>query len=67
MPSRSMARTLKACLPLGRSKKTCLVSGEKGDFECFVPLERGINRIVVEASDAAGNTAYKSLRVIGKY
>lgn len=44
-----------------------VVSGEKGDFECFVPLERGINRIVVEASDAAGNTAYKSLRVIGKY
>ena len=44
-----------------------VVPGEKGDFEFVVPLQRGINRIVVEASDAAGNTAYKSLRVIGKY
>lgn len=44
-----------------------VVPGEKGDFERVVPLERGINRIVVEASDAAGNTAYRSLRVIGKY
>jgi len=44
-----------------------VVPGEKGEFECFVPLERGINMIVVESSDAAGNTAYKSLRLIGKY
>jgi len=44
-----------------------VVPGEKGDFECSVPLGRGINRIVVEASDAAGNTAYRSLQVTGKY
>jgi hypothetical protein len=44
-----------------------IVPGEKGEFDCIVPLERGINMIVVESSDAAGNTAYKSLRVIGKY
>lgn len=44
-----------------------VVPGEQGEFESVVPLLRGINRIVVEASDAAGNTAYKSLRVIGKY
>jgi hypothetical protein len=37
-----------------------------GAFEAVVPLERGINMIVVEASDAAGNTAYRSLRVTGK-
>ncbi|MBP2688881.1 MAG: hypothetical protein H6Q83_1068 [Deltaproteobacteria bacterium] len=44
-----------------------VVPGEKGEFDCFVPLERGINRIVVESSDTAGNTAYGSLRVVGKY
>jgi hypothetical protein len=44
-----------------------VVPGEKGEFDCFVPLERGINRIVVESSDTAGNTAYRSLRVVGKY
>jgi len=44
-----------------------VVPGETGEFECPVPLERGINMIVVESSDAAGNRAYKSLRVIGKY
>jgi hypothetical protein len=44
-----------------------VVPGETGEFECLVPLERGINMIVVESSDAAGNRAYKSLRVIGKY
>jgi hypothetical protein len=44
-----------------------VVPGETGEFDCFVPLERGINRIVVESSDTAGNTAYKSLRVVGKY
>jgi hypothetical protein len=44
-----------------------VVPGEKGDFECFVPLQRGINMIVVESSDPAGNTAYKSLRLVGKY
>ncbi len=38
----------------------------KGAFESIVPLERGINMIVVEASDAAGNTAYRSLRVTGR-
>ncbi len=37
-----------------------------GAFEAVVPLERGINMIVVEASDAAGNTAYRSLRVTGR-
>jgi hypothetical protein len=44
-----------------------VVPGEKGEFDCIVPLERGINRIVVESSDTAGNTAYRSLRVVGKY
>jgi hypothetical protein len=44
-----------------------VVPGEKGEFDCSVPLERGINRIVVESSDTAGNTAYRSLRVVGKY
>jgi hypothetical protein len=39
---------------------------DKGAFESIVPLERGINLIVVEASDAAGNTAYVSLRATGK-
>lgn len=43
-----------------------VVPGETGEFECFVPLERGINMIVAESSDAAGNTAYKYLRMIGK-
>ncbi len=37
-----------------------------GAFESVVPLERGVNMIVVEASDAAGNTAYRSLRVTGR-
>ncbi|MBE0607344.1 MAG: hypothetical protein IH610_13790, partial [Deltaproteobacteria bacterium] len=44
-----------------------VVPGGKGEFDCFVPLERGINMIVVESSDTAGNTAYRSLRVVGKY
>ena len=44
-----------------------VVPGETGEFDCIVPLERGINRIVVESSDTAGNTAYRSLRVVGKY
>ena len=44
-----------------------VVPGERGEFDCFVPLERGINMIVVESSDAAGNTAYRSLRAHGKY
>jgi hypothetical protein len=44
-----------------------VVPGEKGDFECLVPLARGINMIVVESSDGAGNTAYESLRLTGKY
>jgi len=44
-----------------------IVPGEKGEFDCFVPLERGISMIVVESSDTAGNTAYRSLRVVGKY
>lgn len=38
----------------------------EGRFESIVPLERGVNMVVVEASDAAGNTAYRSLRVNGK-
>jgi len=38
----------------------------KGRFESIVPLKRGINMVVVESSDAAGNTAYRSLRVDGK-
>jgi len=44
-----------------------VVPRETGEFDCVVPLERGINRIVVESSDTAGNTAYRSLRVVGKY
>lgn len=43
-----------------------LLQDGTGAFESVVPLERGINMIVVEASDAAGNTAYRSLRVTGR-
>jgi hypothetical protein len=35
---------------------------EKGEFECDVKLARGINVIVVEAVDSAGNVAYRSMR-----
>ena len=50
--------------PLVAGKPVAL--GGKGEFESLVPVERGINVIVVESSDAAGNTSYRSLRLNGK-
>jgi hypothetical protein len=38
-----------------------------GEFERVVRLERGVNVVVVEAVDAAGNTAYQSQLVHAKY
>jgi hypothetical protein len=35
---------------------------ETGEFECDVRLARGINVIVVESVDSAGNVAYRSVR-----
>ncbi|MDX1815427.1 MAG: hypothetical protein R3239_05655, partial [Thermodesulfobacteriota bacterium] len=35
---------------------------ESGEFECDVRLARGINVIVVEAVDSAGNVAFRSMR-----
>jgi mannose-6-phosphate isomerase-like protein (cupin superfamily) len=39
----------------------------EGEFRHAVALERGINIIVVEAVDAAGNVSYRSSRVQGKF
>jgi hypothetical protein len=39
----------------------------EGEFRHTVALERGINIIVVEAVDAAGNVSYRSSRVHGKF
>ena len=39
----------------------------EGEFRHAVALERGINIIVVEAVDAAGNVSYRSSRVHGKF
>lgn len=36
---------------------------ETGDFECDVKLARGVNQIVVEAVDPAGNVAYRTMRL----
>jgi len=44
-----------------------VVPGESGGFESLVPLQRGINVIVVEAMDAAGNGSYRSLRANRTY
>jgi hypothetical protein len=40
---------------------------ENGRFEASVELQRGINLLVVEAVDAAGNVAYASQMVTGKF
>jgi hypothetical protein len=39
----------------------------EGEFRHVVTLERGINIIVVEAVDAAGNVTYRSSTVHGKF
>jgi Glucodextranase, domain B len=39
----------------------------EGEFRHAVAIERGINIIVVEAVDAAGNVSYRSSRVHGKF
>jgi hypothetical protein len=39
----------------------------EGEFRHAVALERGINIVVVEAVDAAGNVSYRSSRVHGKF
>ena len=36
---------------------------ETGEFECDVRLARGVNQIVVEAVDPAGNVAYRTMRM----
>ena len=42
-------------------------SGTGGDFAMQLELQRGINVIVVEAVDAAGNITYKTQKVISKF
>lgn len=41
--------------------------GDDGSFECSVKLERGLNMIVVEAIDAAGNASYESSYLTARY
>ena len=40
---------------------------ESGNFEYAVKLQRGVNVVIVEAVDLAGNTAYESRLVKAKY
>jgi hypothetical protein len=42
-------------------------TGAKGEFAQQLQLQRGINVIIVEAVDAAGNITYKTHKVISKY
>lgn len=40
---------------------------DAGEFRQDVPLKRGLNMIVIEAMDAAGNSAYQAKYVTAKY
>ncbi len=44
-----------------------LSAGPKGEFEHLMTLERGLNVLVVEAVDAAGNIAYQSKLVSARF
>jgi hypothetical protein len=46
---------------------TEVLTTPEGEFRHAVALERGINIIVVEAVDAAGNVSYRSSTVHGKF
>ena len=47
--------------------ETPVPTGASGEFEYAVILERGLNVVVVEAVDSAGNIAYRSELVNAKY
>ena len=43
------------------------VAAADGSFEVAVELQRGVNVVVVEAVDVAGNVSYRSELVNAKY
>ncbi len=47
--------------------KRRVVTDDSGRFECAVPLRPGLNVVVVEAMDAAGNASYRSSMVDARY
>jgi hypothetical protein len=47
----------------GAGKAVKTVSGSDGTFELLVPLTKGENEITLKATDPAGNTAEKTLKV----
>jgi len=48
-------------------KDQSVVVGPSGEFEHTLELDRGLNVVVVEAVDAAGNITYRSQRLNAKY